>query len=822
MHAETYPSLPNYVAMTSGAVPAPVVGRDCQPTGGCVATSDVDLRSDRRAPGASTPSRCPRTAAARTPATASTCPGTPPPRTSPTSHAACLKRQLPLGTTTTGALASDLRAGTLAAFSLVAPNTTNDAHGGCISCADAWLARWIPRIVASPAYQDGSTAVFVTYDSDDKSSKNHIATMVIAPSVKPGTVAVGGVQPLLDAAHDRGHPGALGTPRRRGDRAEHAGRVQPLEERRVTPPGSGGAAPGRPEPPDRPVRRACVERDPGAGQPAGAGRVDVDHAGQPRVERRRCGGVLVARTGVHVLGDLARVGRVAAAAGAVLAPDCPGGVERPDEEGARLACPAPPGSLGAGWRRCGDPPPHAASAGHTTAPASPRRHIVVSLSTRTGEARGRRRVSITGIPGWGSSRASATPVSHRDIPTLFRLVIWLSRKITIGAQGSRAQGSAGAGRGGGGAVPGGRRERARRAAQARPAHPPGRERGDAHDARALVAGARRARGGSSATASTGTAARSAARRRRGFAVSGLRCGTNYAVLGPRGRRAGRLSRRAVRRVRTAACPPPDTEAPPARRPGPVGAVGGPPRPHVAAGDRQRAGLRLPRLAATASRSPAPPRRASRSAGSRAAGPPPSPSLPTTPPGTSRSRRRSPRAPRRAPLRRPARGVAVAARRRPRDARRDEARRHGVLHRAGDIPRAQRDPGPRRPAVHRHRPRRRHHRRRPADELRPFGRPLDRVGDDDGACVCRGRRIPRLPAPAGAVRQRRDRRRRAAREDRRTLRRQGVRRRRIGGRPGHVLRRLRRRHRLARDPIPPATTSRWASPATDSAPRPPAS
>ena len=88
-------------------------------------------------------------------------------------------------------LAGDLGAGTLAAFSLVVPNTTNDAHGGCLSCADAWLARWIPRIVASPAYQDGSTAVFVTYDSDDKSAKNHIATMVIAPSVKPGTVASG-------------------------------------------------------------------------------------------------------------------------------------------------------------------------------------------------------------------------------------------------------------------------------------------------------------------------------------------------------------------------------------------------------------------------------------------------------------------------------------------------------------------------------------------------------------------------------------------------------------------------------------------------------
>ena len=144
----------------------------------------------------------------------------------------CLKRQLPLGTTTTGAFSSDLRAGTLAAFSLVAPNTTNDAHGGCISCADAWLARWIPRIVASPAYQDGSTAVFVTYDSDDKSAKNHIATMVIAPSVKPGTVASGAYNhySMLRTIEDMlGLPGHLGCA---ATRAQHARCVQPVDASR--------------------------------------------------------------------------------------------------------------------------------------------------------------------------------------------------------------------------------------------------------------------------------------------------------------------------------------------------------------------------------------------------------------------------------------------------------------------------------------------------------------------------------------------------------------------------------------------------------------
>jgi phosphatidylinositol-3-phosphatase len=190
MHAETYPSLPNYLAMTSGVVPDAVAGRDCQPSGSCLATAPTifsQTSGSWRVYAESMPSNCSRT---------NTQDGLYVPRHTAAPYftdlaAECLKRQLPLGTTTAGAFASDLKADTLPRFALVVPNTTNDAHGGCLSCADAWLARWIPQIVASPAYQDGSTAVFVTYDSDNASAKNHIATTVIAPSVKPGTVGTG-------------------------------------------------------------------------------------------------------------------------------------------------------------------------------------------------------------------------------------------------------------------------------------------------------------------------------------------------------------------------------------------------------------------------------------------------------------------------------------------------------------------------------------------------------------------------------------------------------------------------------------------------------
>jgi phospholipase C len=186
MHAETYPSLPNYLAMTSGAVPSAVAGRDCQPSGTCQATAPTifdQAAGSWRVYAESMPSNCSRK---------NTADGLYVPRHTAAPYFtgladACLNRQLPLGTTTSGAFTSDLKAGTLPEFSLVVPNTTNDAHGGCLSCADAWLARWIPQIVASPAYQDGSTAIFVTYDSDNASSANHILTTVVAPSVRPGT-----------------------------------------------------------------------------------------------------------------------------------------------------------------------------------------------------------------------------------------------------------------------------------------------------------------------------------------------------------------------------------------------------------------------------------------------------------------------------------------------------------------------------------------------------------------------------------------------------------------------------------------------------------
>jgi phosphatidylinositol-3-phosphatase len=101
--------------------------------------------------------------------------------------ASCARHVLPLGTATTSAggtvsyqghLANDFkRKETTPAFSFIAPNLCDDGHdatcagvnatgttaGGLVG-ADAWLKTWMPMILDSPAYRDGSTLVVITFD----------------------------------------------------------------------------------------------------------------------------------------------------------------------------------------------------------------------------------------------------------------------------------------------------------------------------------------------------------------------------------------------------------------------------------------------------------------------------------------------------------------------------------------------------------------------------------------------------------------------------------------------------------------------------------
>ncbi|HEU5033626.1 MAG TPA: alkaline phosphatase family protein [Mycobacteriales bacterium] len=95
----------------------------------------------------------------------------------------CRRRDIPLGGLH-GPLGSALDRNRLPAFAFVTPNLCNDGHDCSTSTADTWLGTWLDRITASRAYAAGRTVVFVTWD--EGSSSNHVATVVIGPTVPRG------------------------------------------------------------------------------------------------------------------------------------------------------------------------------------------------------------------------------------------------------------------------------------------------------------------------------------------------------------------------------------------------------------------------------------------------------------------------------------------------------------------------------------------------------------------------------------------------------------------------------------------------------------
>lgn len=104
----------------------------------------------------------------------------------PGDRTACATNNIPLGTPTSGNLATALANNTLPNFSLITPNVCNDMHDCSIATGDTWLSQWLPVILNSQSYQAGRTAVVVLFDEDTP-----IPNFIVSPSVVPGTVVQG-------------------------------------------------------------------------------------------------------------------------------------------------------------------------------------------------------------------------------------------------------------------------------------------------------------------------------------------------------------------------------------------------------------------------------------------------------------------------------------------------------------------------------------------------------------------------------------------------------------------------------------------------------
>jgi hypothetical protein len=89
-----------------------------------------------------------------------------------------------------GALASDIRNGTLPDFALIIPNLQHDGHEPSnVQNANEWLVHNIQPLFADPKFTDGTLFV-LTFDEDDSSGKpNRVYTAIAGDAVKPGGVS---------------------------------------------------------------------------------------------------------------------------------------------------------------------------------------------------------------------------------------------------------------------------------------------------------------------------------------------------------------------------------------------------------------------------------------------------------------------------------------------------------------------------------------------------------------------------------------------------------------------------------------------------------
>ncbi|MBV8735402.1 MAG: hypothetical protein JO120_11515 [Solirubrobacterales bacterium] len=142
----------------------------------------------------------------------------------------CPTSAIPLGTTTAGALASDLANNKLPALAWIGPSDDggDSVLGGEVdpTLGDFFLRDWIGRITSSAAYQAGTTAVVITWDEGDfkhastSAAYQNVPLIVVAPSIATGATTAVTVNhyavlravesmlglPFLGAAADRSTP----------------------------------------------------------------------------------------------------------------------------------------------------------------------------------------------------------------------------------------------------------------------------------------------------------------------------------------------------------------------------------------------------------------------------------------------------------------------------------------------------------------------------------------------------------------------------------------------------------------------------------------
>jgi hypothetical protein len=172
-HGVTYPSLPNYLAATSGATHG--VSDDGTPAAHPISGSSIfsQTASSWSALSESMPTNCDHSnaypyMAKHNPAVYYT-----------SVKAACAKQNVPLPANPTFT----------ARYTFVTPNMLHDMHDGTIAQGDSWLKTFVPKVISSAGYQTGSTILLIVWDTDSRNAGNHAPALVIAPEVVAGTTS---------------------------------------------------------------------------------------------------------------------------------------------------------------------------------------------------------------------------------------------------------------------------------------------------------------------------------------------------------------------------------------------------------------------------------------------------------------------------------------------------------------------------------------------------------------------------------------------------------------------------------------------------------
>ncbi len=195
--AITHPSLPNYIALSSGSTQG--ITDDGDPSEHPLSAPSIFslLGSGWTALDGSMPGNCDQNsggeyAARHNPAVYYT-----------NVASQCSQQDVPLGSTPDIANR----------FTFITPNLIDDMHDGTIQQGDTWLSQELPLLIATPQYQSGDTLIFITWD--EGTANQLVPLLVLGPSVPQGarpqtayshysllrtTEELLGLSPLLGAA----------------------------------------------------------------------------------------------------------------------------------------------------------------------------------------------------------------------------------------------------------------------------------------------------------------------------------------------------------------------------------------------------------------------------------------------------------------------------------------------------------------------------------------------------------------------------------------------------------------------------------------------